>query len=850
MGKRKTIAGGTWATKAEEENGNFDDVRQVAPGEKTSNPPEKYEPNKAHHSSTAVDDTDPWFQEDGELPTKSTALLLVVVLLVCVACYWNSLNGDFVFDDFVAVVENKDVLPATSLEKVFTSDFWGCLIADWQSHKSYRPLTILSFRLSYIMAGEQFARIPFHAVNLVGHSLVSVLVYYVSRASLGFGPPKDSLSRPPKCSPAVAATTALLYASHPIHTDAVSSIVSRSEVLSGLFYMLSYLVYVRAVRPAHTDWFWVLVSIFCFCVALLFKELGITVVAMLVAHDLVRVVGVLPRFRAWMTAAKVPPFDTDGSPDELNQDENGVDYIVEDRTNLEPNEPGGRTVPGPQLVWPQVGHSQATLRLLVVVTVFVVVFYFRLKLNGGNMPNFKQVENPTMFAEERSTRVMTFNWLLVLNIRQLVYPVVLMADYSNTAVPLITELSDPRNVGTVTMWLVLIYLICRSLVMASGHAINSALLMSLGFLIVPFLPSTNLIFPVGFVVAERVLYIPSLGFCMLCALLLDFLRCRGMLSRTALAAIVAVVVSMYTARCVIRNFDWSEQSNFWAAMMRDYPDSAKGHFGYANLLSRAPERENDAMDMLHKAATLFPDYWDAYNNLGDMYTRRREFAKAAEMFDHTLRIHPVRYESQYNRALAHINMKEYEQAFLAIDGMIEWFPTNVDLYQKLGIALHGLEMYQDELDAISTLIELEPHVPNHHIDYGKLAGQLGRLADAEDHFRQALSIAQYHPDALFNLAGLLMEKGQMHRARKLFVKVAQIAPYFPRLQDMLDMTEDSTGLPPPDDHNQDQDLRHQDYHSQDQDGQDTQDHFQQQEQAPARAQSMDDDDGDWGDDNW
>ena len=43
-------------------------------------------------------------------------------------------------------------------------------------------------------------------------------------------------------------------------------------------------------------------------------------------------------------------------------------------------------------------------------------------------------------------------------------------------------------------------------------------LMSLSLLILPFLPASNLFFPVGFVLAERVLYIPSMGFCLLVAL--------------------------------------------------------------------------------------------------------------------------------------------------------------------------------------------------------------------------------------------------------------------------------------------------------------------------------------------
>ena len=57
------------------------------------------------------------------------------------------------------------------LMQVFEHDFWGTAITDWQSHKSYRPLTILSFRLSYYLAGYHWSEFQFHLVNVVLHAV-------------------------------------------------------------------------------------------------------------------------------------------------------------------------------------------------------------------------------------------------------------------------------------------------------------------------------------------------------------------------------------------------------------------------------------------------------------------------------------------------------------------------------------------------------------------------------------------------------------------------------------------------------------------------------------------------------
>lgn len=81
-----------------------------------------------------------------ELPI---CIYIIIVAFVCVLCYSNSYYGAFVFDDSEAVVNNQDVNLKTPLIKIFSHDFWGTRLTNSASHKSYRPLTILSFRYSH-----------------------------------------------------------------------------------------------------------------------------------------------------------------------------------------------------------------------------------------------------------------------------------------------------------------------------------------------------------------------------------------------------------------------------------------------------------------------------------------------------------------------------------------------------------------------------------------------------------------------------------------------------------------------------------------------------------------------------
>lgn len=58
----------------------------------------------------------------------------------------NSYQGDFVFDDSEAILSNNDLKSETPLSDLFVHDFWGSKLDSKTSHKSYRPLTVLTFR--------------------------------------------------------------------------------------------------------------------------------------------------------------------------------------------------------------------------------------------------------------------------------------------------------------------------------------------------------------------------------------------------------------------------------------------------------------------------------------------------------------------------------------------------------------------------------------------------------------------------------------------------------------------------------------------------------------------------------
>merc|ERR1712037_828662 len=92
-----------------------------------------------------------------------------------------TLQNDFVHDDIPAIVRNPDVQGRTGFISLFKNDFWGKAMSEKTSHKSYRPLTVLTYRINRILTGSQ--AFFFHLTNI----LHSGFVYRLHSTLLGFG---------------------------------------------------------------------------------------------------------------------------------------------------------------------------------------------------------------------------------------------------------------------------------------------------------------------------------------------------------------------------------------------------------------------------------------------------------------------------------------------------------------------------------------------------------------------------------------------------------------------------------------------------------------------------------------
>ncbi len=217
----------------------------------------------------------------GLSPKAVTFLQIAVVIAITFAAYSNILFNGFVIDDSFQVTGNRWIRDIRYLPEIFSSNFvLGGKTA------FYRPLVHVFYMIPYHLFG--LAPWGFHLMSIVFHAGVSVLVF-LTISFLLRKPQPSGVSSSAEAgrggSQWASFAAALLFATHPVHTEAVAWI-SVTDLYVTFFYLLSFYLYIRSSEEGSRGVAYAL-SVASFFLAALCKEPALTLPAMLVVYDYV-----------------------------------------------------------------------------------------------------------------------------------------------------------------------------------------------------------------------------------------------------------------------------------------------------------------------------------------------------------------------------------------------------------------------------------------------------------------------------------------------------------------------------------------------------------------------------------
>lgn len=195
-------------------------------------------------------------------------IFYLIIAVVSFFVYYNSLNNDFVFDDESVVQNNTSIQTLANIPKFFTAEEGFHKVIG----RYYRPVVSSLYAVDFAMWGLN--PFGFHLTNVIIHVIASLLLLMILLKL--FGDYKHGLLS--------ALIGALIFAVHPVHTEAVSWVSGRTDSLTTLFFFLSFLFYIKYSEEGNKKSFLVVASIAYF-IGLLSKEMIVTTPVLMFLYD-------------------------------------------------------------------------------------------------------------------------------------------------------------------------------------------------------------------------------------------------------------------------------------------------------------------------------------------------------------------------------------------------------------------------------------------------------------------------------------------------------------------------------------------------------------------------------------
>lgn len=611
--------------------------------------------------------------------TKKNIIIITLIIILTALSYINTFDNSFVYDDNTYVVENRQIRSIANIPNTFVSSY----PPDSKEQGLYRPLVAISYIIDYAFWGLNPK--GFHLANIIFHILTSIIVYFLVFEIL-----KSSWS---------SLIAALIFALHPVHTEAVTWVVGRAEVMAGLFYFLSFLLYIKAGESISFRNRLFIGSNISYLFALFSKEMAITLPILLFVYD-------------YYFVLKNP------SPQPSPQRGEGVEKGLSQ--GGERMKRGAEKGKGGIIKW----LIERYFPFIIITIIYITVRYAVL---GAFVPQKNLSFAPDTGLYERFLTIIV---VIGYYIRLLFLPLNLTVDY---VFPKIASLNLPVFIygGIFLVSIAITVLLYKR---------SKRLSFSIILFFITLLPVAN-IMPIGELIAERFLYIPLISFALLIGISTDyfFIRFPSRFLRIIISIPLILLALFYSLLTISRNYDWKDAFTLWKSTIYTTPASSVAH---NNLGIEYAKKEGyvDAIVEYKKAIELSPKYSHALANLGDAYLKIGLIDEAIDFYKKAIETEPDYSIAYNNLGFAYFEKRLYKEALSEYKKAIELNSKDPLFYNNLGNLYASMKRYDDAIAEYKRAISIDSLDTNAYNNSGAVYAQEGKFNEAEAEVRKALAI--------------------------------------------------------------------------------------------------------------
>lgn len=605
--------------------------------------------------------------------SKQNWLIALAIAAFAFLLYANTLGHDYALDDFSVIKENYVVKKGVAgIPTIWKTHY---RFGYWNSKASlYRPMTLTVFAMIWSISKD--STMLYHLVNVLFFSGTCLLLFLTLRRLL----PKRNILLPLAIS--------LLFAAHPIHVEVVANIKALDDIMSFFFCLLAINLLWRYLD--NKGLLWMILSVFCYGIALFSKEGSITFLA------------IFPLAIYFFTKEKI-----------------------------------SKTV-------------LLTLPYLIPVVLYLIARHRIVgSLTGDDAISF--LDNILMGTDSKANQIATAFMLAGKYLVNLVAPYQLGHDFGYNQI----------KTSNFTDWRVLISLVAYvGMGLFAVWQLTKKNIIAFGilFFLITFSLVSNIIFPIGTSYGDRLMYMPSFGFCVaFAATIFHFLKVdTSNLKSNAMPLIKSNLVPMgiiglftllFAIKTISRNPAWKNSYTLYKTDVEKFNDGAKLNYHYGlelvkkGLDAKDPTEKqkwlNESQRAFEKAIEIYPKYHDAYGQLGLAYYRKNDYNKALELYNQSISYKPNSPKVYSNMGIIYYNRGDMAKAQEVYEKAVKLDPKMVDARRNLGSVYAMSKRFPDAIQQFSEALKYAPNDPIINNYLGSAYRDSGNMAQAKPYLDKA-----------------------------------------------------------------------------------------------------------------
>jgi len=687
--------------------------------------------------------------------TKTNIIVISIILVLTALIYSNTFSNSFHYDDERAILDNEVIKSIGNYGNLFKIS----------SKEGSRPVQDLTFAVNYKLGG--FNVFGYHLFNLLIHMAVCVLVYFVVskaffRTYIHEQDDKDAYQY--KLLPIF---TSLLFAVHPINTQAVNYISARSSSLCVLFILISLWLFIKlldlftAVKGKEDFALKSNLRFFFF----LFLYLSTSLMAFLLALGTRKMAIIVPLllicFEYYFYSRRVK---TGNNSNRLNKydEEVKISWGFLYRLKL--------------IIW--------RFRLYHIPYWAIIIIGTFKFLNSDNFNLYVPLH----------VNVLTACKVYIYYIKLLFVPVGLSIDHN---FPLVTSFSDIP--GITSICLVILLIVLAIFLFKNKRIVSFSIVL---YFIAPIATSSILIISYSSMtslISEHRIYASAIGFCMaismvICVASKYILRLKPLSFKTSENKLYyiqfGIACSLMILCCIAtshRNTDWKDEYTLWSKAVQHHPKSFKAQYNLGQIYTKNKDWDASIKHYLNASELDFNDF-QVHNNLGIAYKEKGNLALAIKEFKISTGLKENYSDARFNLAITLEEAGNIDLAVKEYKRSLELKPDNIIAMYNLG----NIYMAQGEIDNAESMFKKAVKIAEKN--------SFDRLEMFEKYHKSSLNeiIVEVKDNvvikSLINVGSIYVRKDRIEDAINLFNKELMKRPYAAEMHYKLGWANYKKGL--------------------------------------------------------